>query len=262
MDFEEWQQHNFFAHFLLISRTGEFKAFLSSLVPFFQPDHAQKMHSSTTLHCHQHPTKQICLASHGHLWNLCWHVDLLSLSGNFLKPPLTQWLQQGLQRQQGCPYEPAFSASQLHLGSCITGSQDLSQGSPALNDIPLASQTCRNERITKSGFRSLPCPKITSLTAATPLVHKGNVPLPQVRFAPFSSSCRGRTMVIPSSMMLSWVSQPEERPQQVLSCTSSVWDGGPRKRNGNKRCRFSQETQATAFDQSLPWDVTVPPWDN
>lgn len=121
MDFEDCQQHTYFPHFLLISLTRAIKAFLFSLEPFFQPDHAQNIYSSIFQHCHQHPTEPEHISSILHpmdTFEICpkyqWHVN-----------PLCLWLCfcLGLPKAQPSPVAlqgPAKAAVRSLWDSCLS----------------------------------------------------------------------------------------------------------------------------------------------
>lgn len=102
-----------------------------------------------------------------------------ALLWDFPKPTLTQRLRKGLQRWQCCPCEPAFSAAQLHAGSCVTGSQDLRvrEGVSCFERHPLGKPNMWKgvQRVVSGPF---PVPKNTPVIPAAAMlqVHKGNRP--------------------------------------------------------------------------------------
>lgn len=77
---------------------------------------------------------------------------------------------------------------------------------------------------------SFPIPENTLMTPAAAALQVPQrqhamalvLPLPWARFVPFSSSCRGRAVVVSSHVILSCVSQPEERPQLHRPCLSEM----------------------------------------
>lgn len=234
MDFEDWQQHNFFSYFLLVSLIREFKAFLFSLEPFLQPDQTHKTYTAAlTLPpaSHRARTCQIYVAMV--TFEICpgyhWHGGPLCLCP-CSSPGLPK-----VYPNPAAPQGPAKAAVLSLWASLLSFTQaaktsDSGKEFLALNDVPLASQTCGKERSIKSSFMSLPRPpkyiNDTRCCNALGLQRWHAVvlalPLPQARFLPFSSSCGGRAIVIPSTRMLSCVSQLEERPQHVLSCTDQL----------------------------------------
>lgn len=206
-----------------------------------------------------------------------WHVDLLRLC---LCSPL------GFPKaypQPAAPQGPA-KAVVLSLWASLLGSlaspwvthhgrpRPRGRGRSLLLGMTCPSQVKQVERkgVQKAASGPFASPQNISMTPAAAMlqVHKGNM-----SWSWLSLFYRQDLSLFPpaaeaeqcsSSPPWSWAlfhSQKRDLSMSWAIQASSVWDGDQRARNGNKNCRLPHESRVTPSDQSLPRNVTVPPWD-
>lgn len=167
-----------------------------------------------------HPmvTFEICPGYHYHVNLLCWCTCFALGHPKPYPNPASP---------QDYPHEPSQKPG-LTLGQAPWAAETLGTGRESpLHSISLEIQTCGKARGTYSSFGSLRSGTMAEEELSPGMQKKHGLGLcssvPQATFIPSSFSFRGRAVVILSLMMLSCVSQPEERPLHVPSCTSGSW---------------------------------------
>lgn len=199
-----------------------------------------------------------------------WIPCACALLRDFPKPTQAQQLHKGLHRQQCCPCAPAFSQPGFTLGHTSWAAKTSESGkeSPAWNDVSLASQTCGKERSTKSSF---PISKIHhwNLTqqqcfrSTKGTCHDLGSPSSTGKICPFFLQLQGKDNghPLPHDPELCFTARRETSACPELY-RPVLFEMETKEQEMATNTRLPRKTHVAPSDQSLPWDVTVPPWYN